>query len=531
MTFSLYVKGDLYNKAHALISLFLPRFTFEKGGADADIVCAERGGFDTPESYTLKIINNKVDIEYQSYLGLRNAFATLSLKVRQNGEKVIIEDTDITDSPACTHRGIMLDNARGVMPLERLFYDITLAAKAKFNILHLHLADSKGAAVELDCLPDEMRLDGYYTKAQVKALVDRADILGLEIIPEFDMPAHSTKILSLFPELECTVGGTDEYKWTICAGTEKTYELYRAVIEEMCGMFAGSRYFHIGGDELEFSDLTPPRYCHWGECEKCKKMIKKHSLADRQQLVYYFFNRINKYVNACGRQTVMWSDQIDCTREKGLDDNILMQFWRIAGEGRGPHDGCSLEGQLKYGYNVINSYYPNTYVDIEKYATPQKIAEWRWDDTPEIPEQYKAQILGGEMCAWEYGNRRTYYHYDYSLPSSTMLFGDKLWRGDKREYTKEDEIALTRAVLGSATPDGLNVFEAAGSIIPPKITGPNKQYAPAYVQNITCGEQKTKDIIAALSDESLYTDGDKMRAGFYKESAEFALMINKKMQS
>lgn len=523
MTFSLYVKDDLYTKAHALISLFLPRFTFAKGGEDADIVCSERGGFDTPESYALKIFNNKVHIEYQSYLGLRNAFATLSLKVRQNGENVIIEDTDITESPACSHRGIMLDLARGVMPIERLFFDMTLAAKSKFNVLHLHLSDSKGIAIELDCLPEEMRLDGYYTKEQVAKLIAHADILGLEIIPEYDMPAHSQKILSLFGELECDSAKADEIKWTICAGTEKTYDLYKAIIKEMSQMFQGSKYFHIGGDELEFADLTPPRNCHWSECKKCADMMRRNSLLDRQELVYYFFNRINKYVNECNKQMIMWSDQIDCTRQKGLDDNIIMQFWRVAGRGRGPHEGCSLEGQLKYGYTVINSYYPNTYVDIERYATPQKIAEWRWDEIPEVSDEYKAQIVGSELCAWEYGNKEHYSHYDYSLPSAIVLFGDKLWYGHKKAYGVNNGISITRAVLGSATPEGLNVFEATGSIIPKRISKPGEDYVPCYLDKVTCGRKKIEQIIAALSDESLYTDGDKMRADFYRQCAEFTL--------
>ncbi len=520
---TLYIEKDMSENALKLLSLFLPRYNFTEGNEESsDITAKKCGGIcKSPEGYALTIKEGKILIKYQSYLSLRNALATLSLKAHEKDGVLLFEDTDIVDSPATEHRGIMLDQARGVMPIDRLFFDMVLIAKAKFNILHLHLSDSKGVAIELDCLPQEYRLDGFFTKEQVAKLIDFADLLGLEIIPEFDMPAHSIRLNELFPDIRCDVDIEDQCLWTTCAGTEATYLLYREIIKEMSDMFRDSRYFHIGGDELEFTDHGRP--CHWQDCKKCRQKMKDEGLADRQELVYYFTNRINGYVKECGKKTVIWSDQIDCTRPKGLDDDILMQFWRVAGEGRGPHEGCSFEGQLKYGYSAINSYYPETYVDVEKYVTPKKLGQWRWDEIPEVADKYKSQIIGSEVCAWEYGNRQGYFHYDYSLPSSIVLFGNKFWSGKKEVYDKSTAVSLTRAVLGSAVPDGFDVFGAIGSIIPPRITKPGEPYAPCYIDKVTISKKEVEDIIKTLSDNTLFADGDKMRASFYKECAEYTL--------
>lgn len=519
MSISICAEEDLSDKAIKLMSLFLPKCNFTKGGTDADVIAKKSESLsNTPEGYTLCVKSGKTVIEYFTYLGLRNALATFSLIVDEKDGALVVADTEIKDFPEIAHRGMMLDLARGVMPIERLFEDMVLIAKSKLNILHLHLADSKGIAIELDCLPKEYCIPNYYTKDKVSELVKLADILGLELVPEFDLPAHAIRINEVFPEFFCEIDEQAEFLWTICAGTESVYELFEKIIAEISDLFVGGRYFHMGGDELEFLDLKPPRICYWDKCVKCQKKMKEEGLADKQELYYYFANRINEYVKANGRQMVMWSDQIDCARPAGLSKDILMQFWRVAYPGRGPYENCSLQAQLDMGYMAINSYYPNTYIDIEKYFNSSNFAEWRWDEIPEVSEDRKGQIVGGEICAWEYGNRNSYKYYDYTLPSAIVLTGDKLWNGSKKAYTRDDEISVTRAVLGSGVPEGFNVFDAIGDIYPPR-----SEEKPCYLEKIKCDKKSVKEIINVLSDESLFADGDKSRAAVYKRCAEFAL--------
>ena len=227
--------------------------------------------------------------------------------------------------------------------------------------LHLHLSDSLGVSVKLDCLPEECCLENYYSKEQMQEVVKLAEALGLEIIPEFDMPGHSTALVRCSSDIVCIVDGVENTHWTTCAGSEETYKFYEKIINELCDLFP-SKYFHIGGDELEFADVPKLNaICHWEQCPKCRKKCEEENLKDRQELYYYFINRIYEIVKKTGRQMIMWSDQIDCMRPADLPKDILMQFWRVAAPGRGPFEGCSLNAQLKMGYQIINSHFPETY--------------------------------------------------------------------------------------------------------------------------------------------------------------------------
>lgn len=519
MNISVYVEGVDSDKAIEAISLFLPRCSFLKGDEGADVLALRRKDPHDPEEYTLTVSGGRTVIEYGDYLGLRNALATLSLLASERDGEMVLPDAQIKDSPVLSHRGVMLDVARGAVPLRQLLDDMVLIAKSRYNVLHLHLADAKGVAVEMDSFPEEYRIPNYYTRDEVKEIVRLAEVLGLEIIPEFDMPAHSTRLNTLLPELSCDTDANPKCLWTVCAGEERVYELYRRVLKEAAEMFPGGRYIHIGGDELEFSDLPPERrrVCHWQDCRRCKRKMEAEGLADRQELFYYFINRINGYVKECGRKTVMWSDQIDCTRPAGLSTDILMQYWRIAAPGRGPHVGCSMQGQLELGYQMINSHYWSTYLDEEHYMSSRSLSRWRWDEIPETDASVKGQIIGSEVCAWEYGNREVFGHYDYSLPSAIVLAGDKLWNGLKESYGAEAAAGLTKAVLGAAVPEGFNPFEAIGDIYPPRLS------EPSYVSSVTCSDKKIREIIDVLSDETLFSGGDRARAEIYKKCVEFTL--------
>ena len=129
-----------------------------------------------------------------------------------------------------------------------------------------------------------------------------------------------------------------------------------------------------------------------------------------------------------------------------------------------------------------------------------------WRTCPE--NDFSENILGCEICAWEYGNKE-YSHYDTTLPLIVCLVGDKLWSGKQKEYTKEYKCFLTKCVLGSSTPKDLDLSLIYSDILPPrhfddgafdysKITTPanvlmeiastlkslNSVYAPYYIKAI-----------------------------------------------
>ena len=416
------------------------------------------------EEYSL-CVHETITVRYSDHLSLRNALATLSTLARIKDGFLYLDECDLTDKPACAHRGVMLDLARGIRPFEELKNHVILIAKAKLNRLHLHLFDSIGICFRAESFPESAYLENAYTKEEMRELNSLASLLGLEIIPEIDMPAHSTKIIDALPHFACKTKEANVSFWTVCAGAEGIFDFFDKVITEISSIF-DSRYFHIGGDELDFADVPEiDQLCYWDKCEKCAALMKKEGLKDRQELYYYFINNIYTLVRKHGRTMIMWSDQLDCTREAAIPKDVIMQFWRIACRGRGPYENCSMNGQLKMGYKLINSFYPQTYFDMDRYMTSESLRTFDFKALPEndLPES----IIGSEICAWEYGNKE-YAHYSTSLPIAVFLFGDKLWSGKDLNYTSEYKRFITRCVLGASTPDDLDLSLIYCDILPPR---------------------------------------------------------------
>lgn len=501
-------------KLRVLMGYFFPKSTmkFVTDGAHITVTRQESLG---DEAYSLTIGTGGIQITCGSYRGLRNGLATVSAMAVAGTEGYQLDCVAVEDAPAAAHRGIMLDLARGIMPIERLKEDVILIAKAKINILHLHLYDSKGSCMQLDSLPEQCHIENFYSKAQMRELADLADALALEVIPEFDMPAHSRQLLKVLPNLGCDiVEGPAETQWTACAGSEEVYSLYEQVIREIAEVFPG-KYFHVGGDELEFLDLAQPRICHWEQCSRCRRKMQEEGLANRQELLYHFLNRINETVKRTGRQMIMWSDQIDCTMPRGLPTDIIMHFWRVAGKGRGPYEGCSMNAQLAMGYSMINSHYPETYVDIESYMSSEKFADWRWDLRPDCDETYKPQIMGSELCVWEYGNKLQYSHYDRSLAPAILLMADKLWNGDVLVYDAAYRQALTKGVLGIGADKDIDLFQCLGDVLPPR----KEEYA--YYDRITCGKAEILQTLDALKAVQCLDPGSAFRTQTYQNCLEY----------
>jgi len=472
------------------------------------------------EGYRLTINSDGVFIECDSYLGLRNALATVSAKAELCSEGFSIDCVEIDDYPVISHRGTMLDLGRGIKLFDTLISDVILIAKAKMNYLHLHLSDRAGVCVKLDCLPKECLLDPCYSKDEMRKLQKFASALGLEIIPEFDMPAHSTALVKGYPQIDCKIDGKNTH-WVSCAGNDKTYEVYEKIIAEICELFDGE-YFHIGGDELEFGDvLSLEALCHWDECPVCQNKIKEENLKNRQELYYYFVNRIHKIVKNFGRRMIMWSDQIDCKNPPEFDKDILMQFWRIAAPKRGPFEDCSFDAQLSFGYEFINSYFPETYFDCDEYMSEDTIRDWQPHNRPYSHPKYKNKIIGSEACAWEYGNYAEYSHYDRTLAPAVVLMADKLWCGDDLPFGEEYEKALTKIILGISAKYGINIFKCMGTLLPPRN---NNLFDPLKIK---CSKDEIETEIESLKAIMAIDNGSKNRIGIYIDLLEKILNYKK----
>lgn len=459
--------ADAYaSNAIKALGYFLPDYYIDdEGTAEVTFVCL----VDAPaaEWYRLTATEMGVTLEYADARGAINAVASLAQLVLDGA----VEATVIEDYPDYAHRGLMLDLARGIREPFRDVKDMVVhLALSKLNVLHLHLMDSESLCFQSDAMPmvkgSKKRNGRQYTKQQLKDFVAFCDIFALEVIPEIEVPSHASAVVEAYPQFACDVDIDNQSSWCVCPTSEEVYEMYGALIREVAEIFTG-RYLHIGTDELEFRGLPSlNQLCHWRECRKCQQFRKEKGLADIREQFYYVVLRMYDYVKACGKTMVMWNDQIDIAKESPIPKDVLIHYWRIAARTVGPCDGCSMEGFARQGYKFLNSAYQKTYIDFDTYLQENELCEWTPVSWPELYEEGRSLAQGGEMCAWEFGNREQYAFYDYSIQPSLPLFADRLWCSIPVEYTKEYRAEIYKIVFGKKLENEL--YPVLGGILAPR---------------------------------------------------------------
>ena len=482
-----YSYADEYGKlgAEALSSFVLDAAQVNENA----FVCFVRESMpeNRPEIYTLSVSEHGVRVGFADVRGAVNGAASVALLLR----KKEIPCCEIVDYPAVSYRSFMIDMARGLPRESDIKRTIRYMALAKYNRLHLHLIDESGPCYVSEALP-EYRFIGKGGQCEVAFLRELDQLCaqyGIEIIPEIEIPAHGNALCQARPDFMCQV--QNAHDWAICPGNDDVWPFFDALIGEIAAIFPRSEYIHIGTDELEFADLKPPRLCHWDDCPRCAALRKREGLADRQAEFYYVVEKMHDIVRSHGKKMMMWNDQIDVSRDVPLSRDILIQFWRIASPGRGPYEGCSAQGFLEKGFRLVNAYYPHTYCDMENYLSAEKMKTWTPYALSSGCETYAAQIVGGESCAWEFGNYEEYPFYGYVTPAVLGVFGDKLWGLGEREFDEEYLCALSEYIFGD---DAFReIFDYIGGPIPPRTA---KKFT--YADPATLSREKIATCMARL---------------------------------
>ncbi len=239
----------------------------------------------------------------------------------------------IEDKPRYEWRGQLFDCCRHYFSKETVKRAIDLMALHKMNRLHWHLTEDQGWRIEIKKYPkltevgawrkeqDGSRYGGFYTQDDVREVVAYAASRHILVVPEIEMPGHSSAALASYPELGCTGGPYQvESSWGVfpdvyCAGNDRAFEFIQDVLDEVLALFP-STYIHIGGDEC-------PKE-RWKVCPKCQARIKKENLKDESELQSYFIKRIDRYLTQKGRRLIGWDEIL----EGGLSPNAIVQSWR-----------------------------------------------------------------------------------------------------------------------------------------------------------------------------------------------------------
>jgi hexosaminidase len=402
------------------------------------VVTAKRAGdlvLGEDESYRLTITSDGIALQAVTDIGALRGLETFLQLLTLDERGVTVPEIAIYDEPRFPWRGLMIDSSRHFMPVGMVKRNLDGMAAVKLNVLHWHLVDDQGFRVECLAWPKlhEQASDGnYYSRAQIRDVIDYAADRGIRVVPEFDLPGHGTAWLTAYPELGSAPGpyeierGWGIYDPTVNPIIDKTYEFLDAFFAEMSGLF-NDEFMHIGGDENNGK--------HWLANPEIVAHMDEHGYDDVLALQRYFNERVLEIFTRYGKRMVGWDEVF----QEGLPKNVVIQSWR----GRE-----SLFESARLGYSGIlsNGYY----IDLIQPTDFHYLNDPLPADSELTPEE-AARILGGEATMWaEYVSPET---VDSRIWPRTAAIAERFWSpGRLRDledmYRRMDRISLMLEELG-----------------------------------------------------------------------------------
>jgi len=337
------------------------------------------------ESYSLEISAAGAKLDATTTLGIMRGLETFLQLVQTTSDGFAAPAITIHDKPRFPWRGLMIDVGRHFIPLDVLKRNLDGMAAVKLNVFHWHLSDNQGFRVESKKFPKltEMGSDGlFYTQDEVRDLIAYAHDRGIRVVPEFDMPGHSTAWFVGYPELASGPGPYQiERKWGVFdpamnPAEERTYKFLDSFIGEMANLFP-DQYFHIGGDEVNGKE--------WDANPNIQAFMRTHGLKTNQDLQAYFNTRVQKIVSKHGKTMVGWDEIL----RPDLPKDIVVQSWR---------GQDSLAAATRQGYRGILAY--GYYLDLMWPASRHYAVDPMGDGAANLTPEEKQSILGGEACMW-----------------------------------------------------------------------------------------------------------------------------------
>lgn len=397
----------------SLFAFIFPKSKLNFTSGDSTFLSFTENQTFTTEEYKLSISTRGIVIEHNGLQGIR--YALQSLRQLINGP--VIPCVTISDKPAFGYRGVHLDCSRHFFSLDEIKQFLNELAYLKYNTFHWHLTDDQGWRLEIKQYPklteigawrdstlighyrdqpwkfDYTRYGGFYTQEQAKEVVAYAASLGIEVIPEIELPGHARAALAAYPELSCTGkfmpveslwGVFDEVFCT----KDETLSFLKNVLTEVAALFP-SKYIHIGGDEV-------PKV-NWEHCANCQAKMKQLGLKDEHQLQSFVIQTMEKHLNSLGKSIIGWDEIL----EGGLAPNATVMSWRGMEGGQAAaalgHPVIMTPTGFCY-FDYYQSAHPNEPLAIGGYLPLSKV--YAFNPTEGVSPDKQHFILGGQANFW-----------------------------------------------------------------------------------------------------------------------------------
>jgi hexosaminidase len=336
------------------------------------------------ESYSLEVAPSGAHLRAATVVGAMHGLETLQQLIQADATGFFVPAVTIRDTPRFRWRGLLIDCGRHFIPVDVLKRTLDGMAAVKLNVFHWHLSEDQGFRIESKAFPKlaGMGSDGlFYTQEQAREIVAYARDRGIRVVPEFDMPGHTSAWFVGYPDLASGPGPFHierefgVFDPVMDPTRESTYKFLDTFFGEMAAIFPDP-FLHIGGDENNGVE--------WKANPRIQNFMREHNLKDTAALQNYFNQRLLKLLEKHGKRMIGWDEILT----PDLPQGIVVQSWR---------GFDSLAGGARNGYNMILS--AGYYLNLISTAA----SHYAVDPLPEVndlsPEQ-QARILGGEACMW-----------------------------------------------------------------------------------------------------------------------------------
>jgi hexosaminidase len=424
-SFKVATRGHSDARLEAAIARFVKRLegrtvlTFAPGLAVDDqmttlIVACDGPGQDIPsvsenESYRLDITDRQALLSAPTVVGAIRGLETVLQLLNSDRRGFFLPGIKLQDQPRFPWRGLLIDVGRHFEPMEVLKRNLDAMAALKLNVLHWHLSEDQGFRVESKKYPKLHQLgsdSNYYTQEQIKDLIAYARDRGIRVVPEFDIPGHSTSWLVGYPELGSAPGPyTIErrpgiFEPALDPTREEVYKFLDGFFGEMAALFPDA-FLHIGGDENEGKQ--------WDRNPAIQSFMKTKGIKDNHGLQAYFNTRLLKILEKHGKKMIGWDEVL----QPELPKDIVIHSWRGT---------AALADAARKGYDGIlsNGYY----IDLIQPASQHYVVDPLPVDSTLTPDEAR-HVLGGEATMWaEWVTPET---IDSRIWPRTAAIAERLW--------------------------------------------------------------------------------------------------------
>lgn len=325
----------------------------------------------------------------------------------------------IEDQPRFDWRGMHLDVSRHFRGPDEVTRLLDILAWARMNVFQWHLTDDEGWRLEIKAYPELTAsgakrgpgcqqvaqlgfasevYQGFYTQDDVREIVAHATSLNIDVLPEIDVPGHSTAVLKTYPHFADQAETPESYHSVqgypnnaLNPAREETYVFLEKVFAEVADLFP-CEYVHIGGDEVDAKS--------WLESPKAQRLMEELGLKGTMELQAHFMGKIRELLKKLGKKLAGWDE---VSHGGGIDpEGVLLMAWQTQEVTRELVD---------QGYEVVCTPGQKFYMDMAQASGwYEPGASWAGVSTPEDAYSYEPSagldakglelLKGVQACVW-----------------------------------------------------------------------------------------------------------------------------------